>query len=79
MINTASTTASACQDSLTQQIQAKSYLDLLASAVFRLRGDLISIAEKAASQDENAPIEWSRLQCYIRALSRIRRPWHPVA
>lgn len=51
-------------------IHAKSCLDILASGVLRLRGDLMTIAEDAALSSGEAPSDPSRRQCYIQALSR---------
>lgn len=49
--------------------QAKSYLDLLSSGVFRLRGELLDIAEKEAL-DAGLPMESDVSGCYIQARSR---------
>jgi hypothetical protein len=49
--------------------QAKSYLDLLSSGVFRLRGELLDIAEKEAL-DAGLPIGSDVSTCYIQARSR---------
>lgn len=51
-------------------MQAKSYLDFLISGVFRLQGDLMAIAEDAASLSGHLPLETTRRQCYVQALSR---------
>lgn len=49
--------------------QAKSYLDLLSSGVFRLRGELFDIAERKAMEDGFVPGS-DESTCYVRALSR---------
>ena len=62
-------------------VQANSHLDLLASGVFRLRGDLIAIAEREALISEGTPFDSPRRQCYIQALSRSVDPgsdWHQI-
>jgi hypothetical protein len=49
--------------------QAKSYLDLLSSGVFRLRGELLDIAEKHVLEyGPSMSSDWTA--CYIQALSR---------
>ena len=50
--------------------QAKSYLELLASGVFRLRGDLMQKAQDAALTASETPTDLDHLECYIKALSR---------
>ena len=54
-------------DSVTQ---AKSYLDILTSGIFRLQGALMAIAENAASTSGKLPADPTQRRCYIQALSR---------
>ena len=50
-------------------LQAKSYLDLLSSGVFRLRGELLDIAERhVLDHGPSMSSDWTT--CYIQALSR---------
>lgn len=50
-------------------IQAKSYLDLLSSGVFRLRGEFLNIAEEQMSVDRiRMGSDWAT--CYVQAASR---------
>ncbi len=51
-------------------VEARSYLELMASGVFRLRGDLVRLAEQACLQSDSAPTEFYQQQCYVKALSR---------
>lgn len=39
-------------------VEARSYLELMASGVFRLRGDLVRLAEQACLQSDSAPTEF---------------------
>ena len=57
-------------ESFDSATHARSCLDYLASGVFRLRGDLMALAERDASCSPNIPFGPTRCQCYIQALSR---------
>jgi hypothetical protein len=58
------------QDAFSSAFEARSYLELLASGVFRLLGELLEIAGELVEYDLDAPSEPEQRQCYIKALSR---------
>ena len=51
-------------------MQAKSYLDILASGVFRLRGDLLMLAKDQSTLLGALPSDNVQCECYLLALSR---------
>jgi hypothetical protein len=61
-------------------LQAKSYLDLLSSGVFRLRGELVDIAERTAVA-AGSVLGSYRTTCYTQTLSRsvdLGSYWHRI-